>query len=83
MPVQGAKKEGAAGAGKGFCKGLGNMICNMGEGNFRSLEVYFLLLMTFSWVRSRWVFILRYLQGNPKVQLKWKDIGEERGLDTR
>ncbi|KAK3201264.1 hypothetical protein GRF29_185g353104 [Pseudopithomyces chartarum] len=31
MPIKGAKKEGAAGAGKGFCKGLGNMICNMGE----------------------------------------------------
>ena len=75
MPIKGAKKEGAAGAGKGFCKGLGNMICNMGEGNTHSLNVCFLLLMTFSWVRSRGIFVLWYLQRNPKVKFEWKDIG--------
>lgn len=32
MPVQGARKEGAMGAGKGFCKGFANMLCNFGEG---------------------------------------------------
>jgi hypothetical protein len=51
------------------------MICNMGEGNTHSLNVCFLLLMTFSWVRSRRIFILWYLQRNPKVKFEWKDIG--------
>ncbi|KAF2451079.1 hypothetical protein P171DRAFT_427302 [Karstenula rhodostoma CBS 690.94] len=31
MPVKGARKEGVVGAGKGFCKGIGNFICNVGE----------------------------------------------------
>ncbi|KAL5384364.1 hypothetical protein PMIN02_009268 [Paraphaeosphaeria minitans] len=31
MPVKGARKEGVVGAGKGFCKGIGNMMCNFGE----------------------------------------------------
>ncbi|KAK7184472.1 hypothetical protein DPSP01_012660 [Paraphaeosphaeria sporulosa] len=31
MPVKGAREEGVVGAGKGFCKGIGNMMCNFGE----------------------------------------------------
>ena len=32
MPVKGVQKEGFVGAGKGFCKGVGNALGNFGEG---------------------------------------------------